>query len=242
MRKRDVLIPLVVAVVFAAVVVVYGKWPRVAGKLVSHKTFREAVAAIDTNAWTYHYGITPERSGKHLASESCPICDEPTASETYQFGPEEFPGSFDPMPDPVDADGNFIPELDERLGRILYSIMMVESGGDSNAVGDVGLRYPAIGAFQIRKPYLDDVHRFAGDVVEGRWGRKLTLADMKDTAKAWWVVRTYLEYYGRVYNRKTGKVPDVGVYARIHNGGPKGWSRSSTNAHCRKVMEFYRDL
>ena len=211
MKKRDLLCIVAIGVILGTVAHVYGKWPRVAGQLVSHKTFREAVANIDTNPVTYLYTA------------------EPTMSETYQFGPEDHPGFSDSPPD-----------IDEELVKALHAMVIVESGGDPNAVGDLHLTNKAYGALQIRKPYLDDVNGICSDGVVRVWGRLLTLADMKDPDRAWWVAEKYLEHYGNRYYRVTGKRPDVRVYAALHNGGPNGWKRLSTNEYVEDVVSLTR--
>ena len=44
----------------------------------------------------------------------------------------------------------------------------------------------------------------------------------------------YLRHYRRAYTRRTG-LPATGVVmARIHNGGPRGYAKTSTRAYARK--------
>ena len=153
----------------------------------------------------------------------------------------------EPMESPVNYAGQcyygFADNFDcstEELDRALKAIRVVENrSGDTNAVGDIHLRHKAYGLYQIRQPYLDDVNRLAGTHnIQALWGKpRLTVDDMRDMKKADWVARRYLEYYGRRYERQTGKEVTAGVYARIHNGGPNGWMKASTNAYLRQVME-----
>lgn len=115
---------------------------------------------------------------------------------------------------------------------LLSVLVMVESGGDHNAVGDKNLRNKAYGILQIRQPYLDDVNRIAGT--------KVTMEDVrKSRTVSRWATVTYLRHYGRVYERKTGKKPSMEVYARIHNGGPSGWRKTSTDKYWQKCRRHF---
>jgi hypothetical protein len=145
-----------------------------------------------------------------------------------------------PMTSNVFADNFDVePDIPVELVRALWAIQEVESGGDPNAIGDRHLRHKAYGVLQIRKPYLDDAMRIAGpEKVREAWGvDRLTMADMRDTDRAWWTAKVYLNHYGERYQDETGRSPTIEVYGRIHNGGPSGWKRSVTNRHARKVME-----
>lgn len=112
----------------------------------------------------------------------------------------------------------------------LAALAIVESGGNPDAVGDLHLKNKAYGQYQIRQPYLTDVNRISG--------KSLTLEDVrgKDSEEtAAWAVKVYLIHYGKRYTRITGKKPIAEVYARMHNGGPNGWKKTSTNAYWEKV-------
>jgi hypothetical protein len=139
----------------------------------------------------------------------------PVASNKYELGPDVFANNFDTVPD-IDLD-----EVIEHLIRV------ENPGRDVNAVGDKHLTHKAYGILQIRKPYLDDVNKIAGT--------SYTIEDMKDTVKARWAAKIYLNHYGETYERKTGEAPTLEVYARIHNGGPNGWKKASTNDYVRKL-------
>jgi hypothetical protein len=110
---------------------------------------------------------------------------------------------------------------------------------DRNKVGDKELTYKAYGVFQIRQPYLDDVNRIVGeeDMAE-TWGKPvLAIRDIKNPEIAAWCVKVYLSYYGKHYEKVTGKKPTAQVYARIHNGGPDGWKRRSTKVYWARVSK-----
>ena len=113
---------------------------------------------------------------------------------------------------------------------LLTTLIAVESGGNQNAVGDTHLQNKAYGILQIRQPYLDDVNRISGTVI--------TMDEVrKSESVSRWVTVTYLRHYGKFYERKTGKKPTMEVYARMHNGGPYGWRKSSTDEYWRKFQK-----
>jgi len=81
--------------------------------------------------------------------------------------------------------------------------------------------------YQIRRVYLDDLGRiygchFADEVATDRHASEQ-------------VMLAYWAYYGERYRRQTGRHPTAEVLARIHNGGPDGWKKSSTDGYWRKV-------
>ena len=125
------------------------------------------------------------------------------------------------------------------LDAVIDAIQQVENPNrDPEAIGDQHLVNKAYGLYQIRKPYLDDVNRIAGvDLINTMWGKdSLTLEDMKDEAKARWATSVYLKHYGDRYASITGMPANNEVYARIHNGGPNGWKKASTNAYFNKII------
>lgn len=122
-------------------------------------------------------------------------------------------------------------------GDFFEVLTATESGGRREVVGDTNLQHKAYGVLQIRQPYLDDVNEHCRKVILEHWGRPLTLDDVKEPAVARWVAVQYLTHYGKRYTRITGKRPTFEVLARIHNGGPNGWRRSSTDEHWRRFQE-----
>ena len=122
--------------------------------------------------------------------------------------------------------------------ELYYGVVRRENKGwDVNAVGDRHLRNKAYGLLQIRAPYLKDVNKIAGKDVMAVWGKsKLTMADMKDPAKAEWAFHVYLWHYGNYYTKVTGNIPTAKTYARIHNGGPTGWKDRHTINYAAAVM------
>lgn len=119
-------------------------------------------------------------------------------------------------------------EEDCEIDKVIDFIIQVENPMlDIDAVGDQHLKNKAYGLLQIRQPYLDDVNRIAGT--------DYVIEDMKDSGLARWAAKVYLDYYGSRYEKKTGKTPTPEVYGRIHNGGPNGWMKESTNGYAVKM-------
>ena len=106
---------------------------------------------------------------------------------------------------------------------VLHAIMMVESGGDPSAVGDNG---KAIGPYQIHRVYWRDAVEFDKSI-----GGKY--ADCVRPEYAVKVVRAYWRRYA--LERRIGRPVTDQDRARIHNGGPNGFKKASTNKYWDKV-------
>jgi hypothetical protein len=167
------------------------------------------------------YGTASRQKREVPTHEEMTIGNDPSyvdmtnAVTMNELGPEVFADNFDAVP------GD---DLDEAIERL---IEVENPGRDVNAVGDKHLRQKAYGLLQIRQPYLDDVNKIADT--------NYTIEDMKNPELARWATRVYLNYYGDVYQSKTGDAPTLEVYARIHNGGPNGWQKASTNDYVQKL-------
>ena len=117
---------------------------------------------------------------------------------------------------------------------ILFAILMVESGGNLNVSnGDHGKAY---GPYQIHQSYLDDVNRLYKDDEIKSFGHVLAIGEMREAGKASWVVKHYLMYYGNMYYKKTGQLPSKEVLIRMHNGGPQGYNKKSTEIYYKKSV------
>lgn len=115
-------------------------------------------------------------------------------------------------------------------GDIYHAIAVVESGLDTMAIGDGG---DAVGMYQIHKIYVDDVNRIANT--------SYTYNDRFNKEKSLEMVKIYLNHYSKVYKNKTGKEATNEVKARIHNGGPDGWSKKSTERYWKKVKKYLQE-
>jgi hypothetical protein len=117
---------------------------------------------------------------------------------------------------------------------LLAALIAVESGGDPTAIGDEG---KALGILQIHKCVVDDVNKTYNTTFRHEWLRSnsdgTTTLDAIVFSKQ--VCVKYLAYWGARYEGETGQEPTYEVYARIWNGGPRGYAKSSTVAYWKKV-------
>lgn len=116
-----------------------------------------------------------------------------------------------------------------HLMGIILALIVVESNGNNNAVGDNG---NAVGCLQIHKVFVDDVNRILGR-------KEFTYQDRKSKDKSIKMALVYLKYYGDVYQKKTGKKPTVDVLVRIFNGGPEGYKKQATKEYAGKFLRVY---
>lgn len=107
-----------------------------------------------------------------------------------------------------------------QSATLLAAIRQVESGGNDRAVGDNG---KAIGPYQIHEVYWRDAVDFDKNIGG-------TYKDCYDPAYAEKIVRAYMRRYAP-------KNSSDEVFARIHNGGPKGAERKPTKPYWAKVKK-----
>lgn len=120
----------------------------------------------------------------------------------------------------------------EALLKILIPILvMVESGGDPNAVGDRGL---AVGILQIHPIMVREVNRIAGQ-------DRYTLSDRRNVRKSVEMCAIYLNYWGRRKIATQGNFEsNLVLLARLWNGGPNGDRKKSTRKYGEKVRKIFR--
>lgn len=113
------------------------------------------------------------------------------------------------------------------LNVTLEAIRMVESSGGADLRdGDDGR---AVGEYQIHDAYWQDGTR----VLKVEWPYR----DARDPKKARQVVQAYVTHY-----QKAGGYPaNPETWARLHNGGPRGPQKKSTEAYWAKVQEHLPD-
>lgn len=81
--------------------------------------------------------------------------------------------------------------------------------------------------YQIRKIYVEDVNRFSVNYYYDE--------DVMDKDKSEQMMCDYWYRYASLYRVKENKPVTYEVLARIHNGGPTGYKKSSTVGYWRKV-------
>jgi hypothetical protein len=107
---------------------------------------------------------------------------------------------------------------------LLAAIMMVESSGDPEAVGDNGA---SVGAYQIQQADITDVNRV--------YGTSYVTADRLSPEKSREICIKYLTYWGGRYEYNSGQKATDEVLARIWNGGPYGFRKAATERYWAKV-------
>ena len=117
--------------------------------------------------------------------------------------------------------------------KLLDAIAMQESRNNPNAKGDKrNGKYMAIGAYQLWDIYVNDVNRFAKT--------RYTSDDRKNPEISREIVRKYLTYYGKRYERLTGKKATNEILARIHNGGPNGFKKPATDKYWGEIQHYLK--
>ena len=122
-------------------------------------------------------------------------------------------------------DLSVVPTTDADWTSFLDAVALVESSGQADVVIVDSNGEQSVGCLQIQQAYLTDSRL------------DYTLDDMKDRDKAYEVARAYLTRYGSAYTRRTGKPATVEVLLRIHNGGPQGWLKKSTDPYVEKIKK-----
>lgn len=124
--------------------------------------------------------------------------------------------------------------------EVLDAIRRVETGGEPNkGLGAVGDNGNAVGPFQIWKAYyMDATERVYPNIHTSN-------ISYDDCATSMWAAETIVLAYMYRYARPefqrleagTATIEDVEKIARIHNGGPKGHTKSATLGYWAKVRE-----
>ena len=115
---------------------------------------------------------------------------------------------------------------------LVNSICQVESRNNPNAVGDNG---KSVGIAQIQKICVDDVNRI---LKLQKKSKRFTYDDRKNVEKSKEMMKIYLSFYGRLYEKETGLKVTPKILARIWNGGPKGYKVKATYAYYQKVRKY----
>ena len=116
---------------------------------------------------------------------------------------------------------------------LLDAIEYVESGGDANAVGNNG---KAIGAYQLKKIYVDDCNRIL-DIYNDD-DRRFTYADRWDKKKSRIITSIVTTYYaGEDWKDKPHSRMDFFETAARTHKNPTERNQESTKAYWLKVKE-----
>ena len=108
-------------------------------------------------------------------------------------------------------------------------LIVVETGGHpdpNNAIGDNG---KALGILQMHEAYVKDAAEYA-DVT---WSHH----DALDPLKARKIFLAYMHRYAKM-ERKPHHMSYPEFVSRIHNGGPNGYLKASTNSYWQKVKKL----
>jgi hypothetical protein len=127
------------------------------------------------------------------------------------------PGHGNPRQAAVHATGDAVFEI------FLDAIEYVESRCDPTAIGQLG----EVGSFQIGIDYLDDVNHICKQ-------QRFEYDQRYERVASRQMTRIYLQHYGK------GKTLEQ--MARIHNGGPTGWKKKSTEKYWEKVDAAMRRM
>ena len=112
--------------------------------------------------------------------------------------------------------------------QLILAIAIVESSLNPLAVGDNG---NAVGYLQITPAVVQDVNTF--------YGSTYSLDDRYDVVKSVNMCKKYLNYWGDVYEQKTGLKPTAEIYAKMWNGGCYAWKK--TDPKVLKNLDIYWD-
>ena len=109
--------------------------------------------------------------------------------------------------------------------NLIDAICKVESNNGMYIVGDNG---NAIGCLQIWKTVVDDVNKYSKV--------KYTYADRYDKMKSYEMFKLYIGHYAT--EKRLGRKPTNEDMARIWNGGPNGYKKTSTIKYWNKVKKY----
>lgn len=111
------------------------------------------------------------------------------------------------------------------LDQVIDVVVQVESGGDPDVKGDLGLAW---GILQTHQGALDDANVWLG--------KKWKLADLMGAPdgveRSREVFKAYMARYAT--QKRLGRPVTPTDMARIWNGGPNGWAKSSTRGYAEK--------
>jgi hypothetical protein len=114
---------------------------------------------------------------------------------------------------------------DERFFKAIHQVE--SSGRTGKIVGDNGR---ANGAFQIHREYFNDAVEFDKSLKGSDYSK------VDDVGFAKRVITAYL----KKYVPKAVSTNDYETLARVHNGGPKGYTNPNTVKYWKKVQKYLK--
>jgi hypothetical protein len=120
--------------------------------------------------------------------------------------------------------------MNELLAILIPLLIQIESSGNPSAIGDSG---KAIGVLQIHSSYWSD----GCEELKVKWPYKNAFNKEKSIL----VVKAYLTRYGSSYEKQTKKPITLEILSRIHNGGPSGYKKKSTDSYWLKVQKLLNE-
>lgn len=116
--------------------------------------------------------------------------------------------------------------------RLLEAIAQVETGGDHTKINE---KEKAYGLYQMTQGVIDDVNNFV------LRKRVYTIEDALVPENAHAIAVAYMRYWGRKYKKRTHRNPTPEVFARIWNGGPRGYEKESTLPYWERVKNLMEE-
>lgn len=110
--------------------------------------------------------------------------------------------------------------------NIDFALIEIESQGNDNAHGDIGLQFQAFGPLQIREPVTEDVNKFYGT----NFTPEQCLGHRSISLAIFWL---YMNIY--CTSSVLGRTVTDEDRARIWNGGPSAWNPNSGNPEVQKL-------
>jgi len=110
---------------------------------------------------------------------------------------------------------------------LILALITIESGGNDFAIGDDGKAY---GCLQMHAAYVQDAAEHAGKdwIHEDAFQRDVAIQ----------IFEAYMDRYAT--KERLGREPTIEDVARIHNGGPNGYKKPSTDKYWKKVKKLWQ--
>ena len=123
-------------------------------------------------------------------------------------------------------------------GMFLAILIQIESSGDQHASGDHGR---SIGILQIGELCVEDVNRIykleATDYEYHHW-------DAWNVKKSKEMCKKYLSHWGSKYEQEAKAMGQstFETYARIWNGGPRGYKKDATDKYWERFLAKAKEI